>query len=126
MVGNLSSVTAASARTAAPSVPETKSDRPSTAVVVELGKLEPASGKELPAAVKIEQIDLSEVAERLNQLMRSNQRNLRVQFDESSGYTVITVLNVETNEIVRQIPSDEVLALARRLDELGLLIDAEV
>jgi flagellar protein FlaG len=45
--------------------------------------------------------------------------------DEVSGRTVITVINASTAEIVRQIPSEEVLALARNSDGFSALIDAE-
>jgi flagellar protein FlaG len=64
------------------------------------------------------------MAERWNAQMIENRRALRFQVDESSGDMVITVLNPETGEIVRQIPSPEVLAMARWLDgnDLGALL----
>jgi flagellar protein FlaG len=93
--------------------------------VVAMKAQEPAatSGKELPRPAP-EPVDLSRVVEGLNRFMESTQRNLNFRFDEASGRTVITVVNPETDEIVRQIPSDELLALARTMREAGMLFDA--
>jgi flagellar protein FlaG len=71
-------------------------------------------------------VDLAKAVERLNELMTSHQRSLRFSIDSSSGRTVITVINDETNEIVRQIPAPELLQIAHNLDDLGPLIDARV
>ena len=63
----------------------------------------------------------------LKDLVKSVQRDLQFSIDEFSGETVITVLDSNTEEIIRQIPSDEVLALARNIESLkGVLFSAEV
>jgi flagellar protein FlaG len=59
----------------------------------------------------------------LSELMSETQRSLRFQVDELSGRTVITVLDAETNEVVRQIPSPELLAVVRHLERVGALLD---
>lgn len=59
------------------------------------------------------------VVERLNEFMSQSQRSVRFRVDESSGRTVITVLNPQTQEVVRQIPSEEMIALSRWLDTTG-------
>jgi flagellar protein FlaG len=84
----------------------------------------PANGNQPPpevAARVAEQTaaDLQATVQRMNALMTESRRALRFQVDESSGRTIITVLNPETGEIVRQIPSPEMLALARALDASG-------
>jgi flagellar protein FlaG len=45
-------------------------------------------------------------------------RELQFDVDEESGRTVVRVLDKDSGEIIRQIPSDEVLALARHMKEL--------
>ena len=55
--------------------------------------------------------------------MSTNRRSLRFQVDEEGGRTVITVLNPHTQEVIRQIPSEELLSLARAFEELGALLD---
>ena len=43
--------------------------------------------------------------------------------DDSTGKTVIKVVDSSTHELIRQIPSEEMLEIARALDRLqGLLV----
>jgi flagellar protein FlaG len=113
MVGNSTSVTAAQARTQAPS----------TAAAAGAGKEVAQTGQDLPAKREPSPPqDITAAVRRLNELMAERGRNLSFHVDEASGRTVITVLDAATAEIVRQIPSDEVLALSRALElEYGLL-----
>lgn len=47
--------------------------------------------------------------------------------DKDTGDTIIQILDRETNEVIRQIPPNEMLRLAARLSEIiGLLIDETV
>ena len=63
----------------------------------------------------------------LKELVQSVQRDLQFSIDDFSGRTVITVLDSKTEEIIRQIPSDEVLALAKNIASMkGVLFSAEV
>lgn len=51
--------------------------------------------------------------------------NSAVQFslDSDSGKTVVRVMDISTEEVIRQIPSEEMLAIAKALDQIqGLLI----
>ena len=60
----------------------------------------------------------SEVAhsvERLNELIKSVRRELHFSVDDASGHTVITVIDAETQQVVRQIPPEEVLSVVQRL-----------
>ena len=58
------------------------------------------------------------VVAKLNAQIQSLQRNLSFSVDESSGRTVIRVIDSRTEEVVRQIPSEEVLKLAQQLDAI--------
>jgi flagellar protein FlaG len=71
-----------------------------------------------------ETLDVAKAVERLNELSQSARRNLHFRVDEQSGRTVITVVNTATAEIVRQIPAEEVLAVARAFEAAGGLLDA--
>ena len=63
----------------------------------------------------------------LNELVQSIQRDLHFSIDEISGDTVIQVLDSKTEEVIRQIPSEEVLTLARNIETMkGILFSAEV
>lgn len=49
-------------------------------------------------------------------------RNLQFSIDKETGKTIVTVVDSVTNEVIRQIPGEEVLAIARAIDRMqGLL-----
>ncbi len=71
-------------------------------------------------------LSLVQAVEQINEFFQIAQRTLHFRIDEETGRTVVTVMNGETDEVVRQIPSEEVLHVAARLNELkGLLLSAE-
>jgi len=51
----------------------------------------------------------------MNRYVQSIQRDLKFSIDESSGQSVVQVIDRSTQEVVRQIPSDVALRLARNL-----------
>jgi flagellar protein FlaG len=61
--------------------------------------------------------NLSEAIDRLNQQLQSNGRDLSFQMNEELNRPVITVHNIQTGEVVRKIPSEEVIRLAHSLEE---------
>jgi len=65
---------------------------------------------------------LDHAVEQLNNFVQQIQRDLNFQVDELSGKTIVTVLNKETKEVIRQIPSEEVLSRIHNLEDVqGLL-----
>jgi flagellar protein FlaG len=59
--------------------------------------------------------DLRQAVDRLNDMARTLKRDLQFRVDETTDRVVVTVVDSETQEMIRQIPSEEVLALARSL-----------
>jgi len=52
--------------------------------------------------------------------------NLRFSIDEDTGKTIIKVMDVHTEEVIRQIPSEEAIEIARTLDKVqGLLFNGK-
>jgi flagellar protein FlaG len=78
-----------------------------------------------------EVIKLSQAVERINNRVQSVRRDLEFSVDEASKRTVIRVMDSQTKEVIRQIPAETVLAMARmiQLDEVdaikGLLLEQE-
>jgi flagellar protein FlaG len=60
---------------------------------------------------------LDSVVSDLNSMVRELHRELRFSIDKDSGDTVVKVVDRETDEVVRQIPSEELMRLRRRLEE---------
>ncbi|MGS2742048.1 flagellar protein FlaG [Halomonas sp. LS-001] len=70
--------------------------------------------------------DLAEPIERINTVM--SQRGLEFEIRQESERVVTRVIDRESGDVIRQIPAEEVLRLAERLDELqqGGLISLKV
>lgn len=82
--------------------------------------------------VSADQIDTA--VSQLNEFVRSNSRQLNFSIDESTNKQVVKVTDAESGKIIRQIPSEEVLKLSERLQDLqtevgtavGLLFSKQV
>jgi flagellar protein FlaG len=67
-----------------------------------------------------------EIAEKMNQVASVFSTSLAFSVDKPTGKTVIKVLDRETNEIIRQIPPEEMLRLIGKMRYvMGMLLDVE-
>ncbi len=87
--------------------------------VVQKGEELPVVGKSLPPEKeeKLSQEKVSEAVGKLNDYVQTIRRELKFSIDEKSGRTVITVLDSQTKEIIRQIPPEEVISLSQNLEK---------
>ena len=81
------------------------------------GKALPPKGRELPSPVA-DSAQISEAVSRINEIVQSIQRDLSFNLDQESGRTIIRVIDSQSGELIRQIPSEEVLAIAKQLRDL--------
>ena len=81
------------------------------------GEALPSAGKELPARAA-DSAEISEAVTRINEIVQSVQRDLSFNVDEDSGQTIIRVVDSGSGELIRQIPSEEALAIALQLRDL--------
>jgi len=93
-----------------------------TRPAVATDRQEPAvqDGKALPPEAESSQMsseELQQAVAKLNDHVQQIQRDLQFSVDESSGHTVVRVVNSETDEVVRQMPSDEALRISKNLKE---------
>lgn len=58
---------------------------------------------------------VEQVASHVQQINRA----LKFSVDRDSGYTIVKVIDRDTDELVRQIPSETFLSIAQRLQESG-------
>ncbi len=64
-----------------------------------------------------------DAVERVKKFVESAASDVQFSVDEDSGIRVIKVVDKETKEVIRQMPSKEVVELAKALDKLqGLII----
>jgi len=59
---------------------------------------------------------VAKAAEQIQTFVKEMGRNLDFSIDETTGYNVVRVINPDTNEIVRQLPSEELLKIARSME----------
>lgn len=84
---------------------------------------EPASRPAPEASPSPSREQVQQVAQQLQRVAEPMARNLQFSVDGETGKTVIRVVDGATKEVIRQIPSEEVLAIARAMDRLqGLLL----
>ncbi|MGB5719012.1 MAG: flagellar protein FlaG [Gammaproteobacteria bacterium] len=68
--------------------------------------------------------ELAVAVNQLNGYMEETQRGLRFSIDDDSGRTIVRVVDTETDEVIRQIPSEEMLVVIRHFSEMtGKIFD---
>ena len=71
-------------------------------------------------------IDVREAVEKLSKLVRSQQKYVNFSVDEETNSTVIKIFQSETGELVKQFPTEEILAMIARIRKnIGWLIDSK-
>jgi flagellar protein FlaG len=79
---------------------------------------------------QIQQAELTEQTKRaIEQLVRefSSNKQIRMDFDDSIGRVIVTVVDQGTQQVVRQIPTPEMISFLRRFTEyLGLFVEQKV
>lgn len=84
------------------------------------------AAEEAPAA-QAEPKQLQGVVDELSDMMSLMRKGLAFKIDEDSGTNVVSVMDIESGDIIRQIPNEEALKLAQKLSEVtGLLMKTEV
>ncbi len=67
---------------------------------------------------------LEDAVEKLNITVQSFNKNLKFQLHEDSNRWAVQVVDIEANEIVQQIPSEDVLNVVAQIQSiLGVLLD---
>ncbi|MEP0356986.1 flagellar protein FlaG [Paraglaciecola sp.] len=93
------------------------------------------------SADNIKQVDkqvnpekIEEAVSQISEFVQASSRQLTFSIDEDSHKQVVKVTDSESGDVIRQIPSEEVLELSERLEDLqtevgtavGLLFNKEV
>jgi flagellar protein FlaG len=66
---------------------------------------------------------LSEAVDRINETMKALAPGLEFSVDQESNRTIVKVVDQQTKELIRQMPTAETLEIAKALDRVqGLLI----
>ncbi|GAB3265698.1 hypothetical protein GCM10027296_42890 [Chitinimonas naiadis] len=69
------------------------------------------------------QPSVQESVKKLNETIATFNRSLQFSIDEDTRLNIVKVVDVNSKEIIRQIPSQEVVDIAKAIDKLqGLLL----
>lgn len=85
--------------------------------VSESGSSKPQDAQDKPTLQEV-----IELSEKLNENVQRIQRDLNFTVDENLGEIVVKVIDRSTQEIIRQIPSEEMLTLSRNIEEVNSLL----
>ncbi|MDM7920278.1 MAG: flagellar protein FlaG, partial [Methanosarcina sp.] len=70
---------------------------------------------------------IGRIAETMDSYVQSIQRDLKIQVDEKTGRVIVKVISKESGKVIREIPPEEMLDLAARIEEMtGILFDEKV
>jgi len=66
---------------------------------------------------------IQQAVEKIQMALSSKASALQFSLDDQTGKTVVRVVDRETGELIRQIPSEELMEIARALDKMqGMLL----
>lgn len=79
-----------------------------------------SADKDTLSNVEVSAKQIQAAVSELSGFVQTNKRQLNFSIDEGSDKQVVKVIDAESGEIIRQIPTEEVLKLSERLQELQL------
>lgn len=79
---------------------------------------------EAQEAQKLTAEEVQDVVDKLNDFMQGQQRNLNFSVDKDTDNLIVKVMDTQTEEVIRQFPSEETLKLAKHIEGmLGLIFN---
>ncbi|MDB5918690.1 MAG: flagellar protein FlaG [Massilia sp.] len=69
-----------------------------------------------------EQQQLPEALKRINTVLQVRAPGLEFSIDEDSARSIVKVVDTDTNEVIRQMPSKEALEISKALEHLDSLL----
>lgn len=73
------------------------------------------------AGPSLEQVQ--QATKQVQQMVQTQTSNLTFSIDQGSGKTVVKLMDSETGKVIRQIPSEEMVAMSEAMDKMqGLLL----
>ncbi|MDT8363783.1 MAG: flagellar protein FlaG [Nitrosomonas sp.] len=81
----------------------------------------PAAAPVAPAE-KSSPEQVEDAVKQIEQFTQTVAQNLKFSIDEDTGKTVVKIMDSQTNELIRQIPSEEAINISRALGDIkGML-----
>lgn len=108
-----------------PQFPLRESESGARPVRSESNKVAVDSGTSTPAATPTRE-QIEQAASRVSEVLRGRTSRVEINIDPDLHQAVIKIFNGESGEVIRQIPSEELVELAKYLDQAkGLLVSEQ-
>lgn len=79
--------------------------------------------KQTNASESTSKEQLEDAVKAMNDFLKQFNNSLQFNIDDDTGKTVVKVVDSTTNEVIKQFPSEEMLAIAKAIDKMkGLLV----
>jgi flagellar protein FlaG len=96
---------------------------PSSVAAHEAAETEPPKKDEATASTPPSREQLDHAMGEVKRALAPVARNLQFSIDDETGRSVVKVVDAATNEVIRQMPSEELLAITRSMDKFsGLFV----
>jgi len=88
---------------------------------------EKAYAPDAEIATVLSKEEIAQTVQEMNDFLHDMKRNLSFSVDDDLGKSVITVKDSDSDEVIRQIPSEELVVLRKKMDDVaGILFDTKV
>lgn len=96
---------------------------PTPAPVQSSKQVEATQATQAARAVEPSQADVKAAVEKVQQAVQTMASSLKFSVDQQTGKSIVTVTDTETGEVIRQMPSKEMVELAHNIDRIqGMLL----
>jgi flagellar protein FlaG len=103
-------------------LPRVAEERPAAVTLPAVASEQPQQAARRAPPVEVPKIE--SVTKQIDSFLRSIGRTINFRVDPSSGQMVVSVLDANTGEVIRQVPGEEALQLAQRIeDSLSAMLD---
>ncbi|MFP3927525.1 MAG: flagellar protein FlaG [Desulfobacteraceae bacterium] len=76
---------------------------------------------------QVEESKIEKIADAMDNYVKSIQRDLDIEVHKDTGELIVKVISRESGEVIREIPSEELLKLAAKMEEMaGVLFSKSV
>lgn len=109
------------------SIPQVIPSKPSVKTDI-IKNLKPADNQKPSESHSLSAKEAEQVADDLNMYMSGLQTNMRFSISEKLNHQVIIkITNKDTDELIKQIPSEELIKIREKMEELtGLIFDDKI
>ena len=82
----------------------------------------PSNGS-VVARPPVDDAQLQAAVKAANSALETSQSGIEFSVDSASGKTIVRIMDKQTNEVIRQLPSEEMLEIANAIDRFeGMLL----